>query len=98
MLLILRFFFWLQLYVAAVHILHFYEEWTEVFLLLPSERAADSSMDTDWVSERVPLLNMQVLNLSSCHSYSMKNMILGLDFFWWLMKSFFLFYFDVLLR
>lgn len=50
-----RFSFWLQLHVAAVHILHFYEEWTTALLLLSSERASDSSMDTDWVSRRADL-------------------------------------------
>lgn len=48
---------WFQLYVAAVHLLCVYEEWTALLLLLPSEHTADSSMDTDWVSkETEPLL------------------------------------------
>lgn len=60
-----RFFFCLQLYVAPVHILHFYEEWTKVLLLLSSEHTADSSMDTDWVS-RDDFHNL-FFALTACH-------------------------------
>lgn len=74
-LLIVHFFFlslWFQLYVAAVHVWGFYEEWTALLLPLPSEHTADSSMETDWVSKETlshfcayfPLLNGKMYKFS----------------------------------